>query len=170
MTNSNNNSNSIMGAFDATAVAAAYNYGGRGRDAAKWATLLPIDLLPDVMAADGCLAILTSRGIAVQMVTDVAPMFDGEPIGTMYRDGTAVDVVALVTEVVDLPRVSYSKTAPKSEDAKSENSAKSLSDVLDVIGSKSAPKSTRKPRATKATGPKIPAGTDTAELVKALRK
>jgi hypothetical protein len=169
--NTNTNTDTIMGAFDATAVASAYNYGGRGRESARWATLLPVDLLPDVMAAEGCLAILTSRGIAVQLVTDVAPMFDGEPIGTMYRDGAAVEVVALNTEVVDLPRVSYSKTAPKSEDAKSEVGAKSLSDVLDVIGSKSAPKTTRKPRtAAKSTGPRIPAGTDTAALVKSLRK
>lgn len=174
MTNSNSNSNSttIFGALDCTDVASAYNYGGRGREVAEWATLLPVDLLPDVMAAEGRLAILTSRGIAVQVVTDVAPMFDGEPIGTMYRDGAAVEVVALITEVVDLPRVRYSKTPPKTEDAKSEVGAKSLTDVLDVIGSKSAPRTTRKPRSTaaKSSGPKIPAGTDTAALVKSLRK
>ncbi len=172
MTSNNNNTATIMGAYDATAAAAAYNYGGRGRESARWATLLPVDLLPDVMAAEGCLAILTSRGIAVQIVTDVAPMFDGEPIGTMYRDGAAVEVVALITEVVDLPRISYTKNPPKGDDAPKMTGAKSLSDVLGAIGSKSAPKAARKPRQTaaKSTGPKIPAGTDTTALVKALRK
>lgn len=172
MTNSNTNTNTdtIMGAFDATAVAAAYNYGGRGRESARWATLLPVDLLPDVMAAEGCLAILTSRGIAVQLVTDVAPMFDGEPIGTMYRNGEAVAVVALETVAVDLPRVSYTKNPPKGDDAPKVTAGKSIADVLAAVNADKAPaKTTRKPRTTKSSGPAIPKGTDVTALIKSTR-
>lgn len=176
--NNNNNRGTILGGLDCTDVAAAVNFGGRG-DAAKWATVLPVDILPMVAEHDLTMTVVLSRGAKVQIVTGVLPVFDGSPIGTMWRDGEPVEVVALATDVADMPTVHYAKTAPKGESNGTESA--SVADLLAALKSAGAKpttsrgKSTRKApakstaKSTAAKAPAIPKGTDVGKLLDALK-
>ena len=171
--NNNNNRGTILGGLDCTDVAAAVNFGGRG-DAAKWATVVPVDVLPAIAEHDLTMTVVLSRGAKVQIVTGVLPVFDGSPIGTMWRDGEPVEVVALATDVADMPTVHYSKVPATSKDGTEQASVADLLAALKSAGAKpttSRGKSTRKApaKSTAAKAPAIPKGTDVGKLLDALK-